>query len=107
MSYTLRKQTYATIENDRKSKILTYVTDTPNGNYFGIHPNCVERFAYILDEYIGVTDRITLILHTNGGVISTAWQLVNLIKMYCDELKVLIPSRALSAGTLVSLGQTK
>lgn len=107
MNHSVRNQLYQSIEEYRKSKVLTYVTDVPSANYFGVHPNCVEQFAHILDEHIGITDRITLILHTTGGVISTAWQLVNLIKMYCDNLEILIPSRALSAGTLISLGANK
>jgi hypothetical protein len=46
-------------------------------------------------------------LHTNGGNTAAAWRLVNLIKTFCDELEVLIPYKAMSAGTLISLGAHK
>jgi len=38
---------------------------------------------------------------------NAAWRLVNLIRTFCDELEVLIPLKALSAGTLISLGADK
>ena len=107
MTFSVRQNLYKSIEKERNSKVLTYVTDIPNGSNFGIHQNCVETFAYLLDETIKDADLITLILHTNGGTISTAWQIVNLIKMYCKNLEVLVPSRALSAGTLISLGASR
>ena len=33
-----------------------------------------------------------------------AWRLVNLLKMFCDNLEVVVPSKALSAGTLMAIG---
>ncbi len=33
-----------------------------------------------------------------------AWSLINLINTFCDDLEVIIPSKALSAGTLMALG---
>jgi Serine dehydrogenase proteinase len=63
-------------------------------------------FFDLLDK-IGPTKRISLLLHTNGGQTSAAWRLINLIRTFCDELEVLIPLKALSAGTLISLGADK
>ena len=39
--------------------------------------------------------------------LDTPWPLVNLIREYCKEFEVLIPEKALSAGTLISLGADK
>jgi len=36
-----------------------------------------------------------------------AYQIINLIKEFCDELEVIIPEKALSAGTLMSLAANK
>jgi len=60
----------------------------------------------LLDD-IGPTKKISLILHSNGGQTLAAWRLVNLIQTFCDELEVLIPLKALSAGTLISIGADK
>lgn len=65
--------------------------------------DCVDLFVDLLDK-IGPTKRISLILHTNGGQTLAAWRIVNLIRTFCDELEVLIPMKALSAGTLISIG---
>jgi hypothetical protein len=36
-----------------------------------------------------------------------AWNLVNMIRMFCDELEIIVPARARSAGTLMCLGADK
>ena len=71
-----------------------------------IAPDCIDAFVDLLDN-IGPTNRISLILHTNGGQTLAAWRLINLVRMFCDELEVLVPSKALSAGTLMSIGADK
>jgi hypothetical protein len=63
----------------------------------------VAPFVSLLDE-IGPTVKLSLILDTNGGQTSAAWRLINLIHSFCDELEVIIPTKAMSAGTLMSLG---
>ena len=65
--------------------------------------DCVDFFVNLLEE-IGPTERISLILHTDGGETLVAWRLTNLIRMFCDDFEVLIPFKALSAGTLISIG---
>jgi len=47
---------------------------------------------------------LALFLYTPGGDSIAGWGLVNLIRQYCNKLKVLIPFRALSCGTLIALG---
>jgi hypothetical protein len=63
----------------------------------------VNPFVDLLDE-MGPTPKISLILDTNGGQTSAAWRLVNLLRSFSDDLEVLVPSKALSAGTLICLG---
>lgn len=69
-----------------------------------ISKDIINFFPDHLDNITKKTKRISLILHTNGGDILAGWTIVNLIRMYCDYLEVIIPSRALSTGTLISLG---
>lgn len=68
-----------------------------------ISPEVYDKFVNHLD-LIGVVKKISLYLYTRGGNTLAAWSLVNLIRQFCDELEVIIPSKAHSAGTLMSLG---
>ncbi|ORE95409.1 putative periplasmic serine protease [Stappia sp. 22II-S9-Z10] len=103
MGFAQRKLLYDAIESERDTKIICYVTgDRPNAET-QIGADCIDIFVDHLDA-IGPTNRISLLLHTNGGNTAAAWRLVNLIKTFCDELEVLIPYKAMSAGTLISLG---
>jgi len=103
MGFAERKPLYDAIEQERETKIISYITsDRPNAET-QIGADCVDIFVDHLDA-IGPTKRISLLLHTNGGNTAAAWRLVNLIKTFCDEFEVLIPYKAMSAGTLISLG---
>lgn len=58
-------------------------------------------------EEIGPCDTLSLYLYTRGGDTAAAWNIVNLLRMYCDHLQVIIPHKAHSAGTIISLGANK
>lgn len=103
MRYSDRLEIYRQIEHTRESAVLTYVTSDRMGMQTAIQADVIDPFVDLLD-IIGPVNRITFILHTNGGQTLAAWRLINLIHMFCDELEVLIPSKALSAGTLMSIG---
>ena len=106
MDYSTRKNLYDQIENDRNTKVLSFITSERQGMETAIAQDCIEPFVDLLEQ-VGPTDRISLILHTTGGQTLAAWRIVNLVRMFCDELEVLIPSMALSAGTLISIGADK
>ena len=103
MKYSDRKELYSRIEQDRETKVLSFITGDRQGMETVIAQDCIDPFVDLLEK-IGPTKRISLILHTNGGQTLAAWRLVNLIRIFCDELEVLIPLKALSAGTLISIG---
>ncbi|MCY3985608.1 MAG: serine protease, partial [Candidatus Dadabacteria bacterium] len=103
MGYSERKELYHKIEQDRETKVLSFITSDRKGMETLIAQDCIDPFVDLLEK-IGPTDRISLILHTNGGHTLAAWRLVNLIRMFCEDLEVLIPLKALSAGTLISIG---
>ncbi|TKD40203.1 MAG: serine protease, partial [Mesorhizobium sp.] len=106
MPFLNRKSIYKKIEREHDTKVIAYVTgDRPNAET-QIGADCIDIFVDILDK-IGPTKRISLLLHTNGGNTAAAWRLVNLIKTFCDEFEVFIPYKAMSAGTLISLGAQK
>ena len=101
--YLERKKLYQRIEQDRETKVLSFITSDRQGMETAIAHDCIDQFVDLLEK-IGPTKRISLILHTNGGQTLAAWRLVNLIRIFCDELEVLIPLKALSAGTLIAIG---
>lgn len=103
MAFNERKALYQAIENERDTKLLVYITSDRLHAETQIGADCIDIFVDALDA-IGPTKRISLLLHTDGGNTAAAWRLVNLIKTFCDEFEVIIPYKAMSAGTLISLG---
>lgn len=103
MGLAERKDIYSKIEQKLGTRVISYVTGDRPSFETKISPDCFDTFVDILDE-IGPTEKISLILHTNGGSTSAAWRLVNLIKTFCDTFEVIVPNKAMSAGTLISLG---
>ena len=103
MSFNTREELYREIESTRDTKVLSFITGDRQGMETFIAQDCIDPFVDLLEK-IGPTKRISLILQTNGGQTLAAWRLVNLIHIFCDELEVLIPLKALSAGTLISIG---
>jgi len=91
------------IEQRRKSRVILYVTGDRPGLETQIHQEAYDYFVNILDE-IGVISKISLILYTRGGNTLAAWSIVNLIRQFCDVFEVIIPNKAQSAGTLISIG---
>ena len=69
-----------------------------------IHPEVIDMFAELLDVAFNKSKKISLFLYSTGGVTLAGWNIVNLIRMFCDEFEVIIPSKALSTATLMSIG---
>lgn len=97
---------YQEIERLRDSKVILLVNGDRPAWETQLAQDAVDLMPEHLDV-IGDPRRISLLLHTRGGETLAAWRLVNLIRLYCEDLEVIIPSRALSAGTLVSLGANR
>jgi hypothetical protein len=106
MSHKIRKPLYRKIEELRASKVLAYITSDRQGMETIVSNDCIDLFVDLLDK-IGPTKKISLLLHTNGGQTLAAWRIVNLLRTFCDELEVLIPMKALSAGTLIAIGANR
>jgi Serine dehydrogenase proteinase len=98
-----RLDIYRQIEQERSSKVINFVTSDRLGMEIQIAQDCIDLFVDILDS-IGPTKKISLILHTNGGQTLAAWRLVNIIRSFADTFEVIIPYKALSSGTLISIG---
>ncbi len=101
-SFAARAKIYKSIEKERHSRVICIVTgDRPSWE-----TQLSRDFCDILVDHLDFGDvkKISLILHTNGGDTLAAWRLVHLIRQFCEEFEVLIPLKALSAGTLICLG---
>lgn len=103
MTYAARQPLYRDIEKDRGSKVIAFVTGERPGLETQIASDAIEPFIALLDQ-IGPTKKISLVLETNGGQTSAAWRLINLIRSFGDAVEVVVPNKAMSAGTLISLG---
>lgn len=102
--YADRVRMYKDIEKMRDSKIIAYVTGDRQGMETQIHPEVVDMLAELLDVAFNKAKKISLLLYSRGGVTLAGWNIVNLIRMFCDEFEVIIPSKALSTATLISIG---
>lgn len=98
-----RKQLYQKIEKERDSKLIVYITGDRPGLETQIANDSTNYFIEHLDT-IGVVPKISLLLDTNGGNTLAGWNIVNLIRQFCDDFEVIVPLKARSTGTLMCLG---
>ncbi|HBV95682.1 MAG: hypothetical protein JL50_10345 [Peptococcaceae bacterium BICA1-7] len=87
----------------RNSTVICYFTGDRENLNTRIAPDVIPIFYRHLEK-VPVRQRIDLFLYTRGGDILTPWRLIQLIREYTEELCVLVPFRAYSAGTLLCLG---
>jgi Serine dehydrogenase proteinase len=98
-----RQKLLRQLGRQRQSTALLYVTGDRPGWESQISRDTVDLFVDHL-EVIGHSDTVSLVLYTNGGDTLAAWNIVNLFRQFCDKLELIVPSKALSAGTLIALG---
>lgn len=101
-----RKILYQEIERQRESKLIVYVTGDRPGLETQIANDATDCFIEHLDS-IGVVPKISLLLDTNGGNTLAGWNIVNLIRQFCDDFEVIVPLKARSTGTLMCLGANR
>lgn len=94
---------YRKLEADRGSRLLVYVTGDRLGLETKVSPEVADFFVHHLDLF-GDPPKISLLLYTRGGDTLAAWSLANLLRSFCKDLEVIVPSKAWSAGTLLCLG---
>ncbi len=94
------------IQKSRNSKVITYVTGDRQPFVTKVAEDIIPIFARHLEK-IGKQDKISLFLYTRGGDMITPIRLIKLMRSYADEIEMIIPYRAHSAGTLISIGADK
>ena len=101
--YEQRKELYKKIERFSKSRVLCYVTGDRQNLGIQIAQDVIDHFVQHLDV-IGITKKISLVIYSRGGDLLAGWNIVNLVRQFCDELTVIIPMKAHSTATLIALG---
>lgn len=95
------------MEKLRETRLLVYFTG--DGRPFGAQMSddaIRPLYDHLLNMNIEDPDKgkIDLFLYSPGGDVSVPWRLVSMIREFCAEFNVLIPYKAYSAATLLSLG---
>ena len=98
-----RQKLIQQLEASRNSNVLLFFTGDRRNFETRIASDVYDLFVNHLDK-IGDVKKLSLFLYTRGGDTLAAWSLVNLIRQFCEELEIVIPSKAHSAGTLMALG---
>jgi Serine dehydrogenase proteinase len=103
MPFQARSAILRDIGAELQAGVLAYVTGDRENLETEVNADVLRRVPHHL-EAIGKQDRLALVLYTLGGDTNTPWPFVNFLRAYCDELFVLVPFSAHSAGTLITLG---
>ncbi|MDD5626438.1 MAG: hypothetical protein PHW01_00265 [Patescibacteria group bacterium] len=106
----IKKTLIEQLEGERKSRVIVYFTgekNPPQQFATQIASDVLPFFKEIVESFGQNTNKISLVLNTNGGHLETPWPLVNLIREYCGAFEVIVPEKALSAGTMIALGADK
>jgi len=98
-----RRQLITALEKKLDAKILTIITGDRQGMETRIAPDLLPLVSQHLAD-MGSVRNVAVFLYTPGGDTIVGWGLVNLFRQYCSSLKVVVPFRALSCGTLIALG---
>jgi len=106
--YSQRKQLLKEFKEKRGRDIITLVTSTkqPEEHFAAqIAVDVLPIFYSLLKGGENNKDKnVDLFIYSAGGQIDAPWAIVNLLKEYYDNICVVVPYRAHSAATLISLG---
>lgn len=101
-----RRQLITSLEKKLNSRILVIITGDRQGMETRIAPDLLPLVSQHLAD-MGTVKNVSVFLYTAGGDTIVGWGLVNLFRQYCSNLKVVVPFKALSCGTLIALGADK
>lgn len=99
-----KKSLILQIEELRKSRVITYLTSDRQGPVNArVAMDIIPIISKQLRE-IGKTESVDLFLYSSGGDTMVPWRLVSMIREYCNKFSALVPYKAHSAATMISLG---
>ncbi|MBI4671786.1 MAG: hypothetical protein HY741_08985 [Chloroflexi bacterium] len=102
----MRSSLIRDLEQVRNTRVVAYLTSDRQPFVAQIALDVLPLFYQTL-QAIGKVEKLSLFLYSSGGNLDAPWPLLNLVREYCNYLEVLVPSKALSAATLLSLGANK
>lgn len=94
------------LEKERGSKVIVYFT----GDRQPFGSRIAEDMVRPLYEHLVNLDSgkenkvIDLFLYSRGGDVSVPWRIASMVREFCKEFNILVPYKAQSAATLLSLG---
>ena len=91
-----RNQLIRKIEENRGSRVITYITsDRPGPVNARVAMDVIPVMSRQL-RAIGKAGKIDLFLYSTGGDTLVPWRLVSMMREYCDQFSVLVPYKAVS-----------
>jgi hypothetical protein len=96
----------AGLEEGRNSRVVVYFTGDRHPFGSRIAEDAVRPlYEHLVNLNFGEGKRvIDLFIYSRGGDVSVPWRVANMVREFCDEFNVLVPYKAQSAATLLSLG---
>ena len=97
------------IEQKRNSKVIIYFVGDRPAMQAQISSDSLRSLYDHLKELNEnkPVEQIDFYLYSIGGALVTPWPIISILREYCKTLNVLIPYKAFSAATLMSLGADK
>jgi hypothetical protein len=94
------------LERKRRSKVIVYFTGDRQPFGSRIAEDAVRPlYEHLLNlEFNEKKKVIDLVLYSRGGDVSVPWRIASMVREFCGEFNVLVPYKAQSAATLLSLG---
>lgn len=98
----LRKELIAKVEESSGSRLICYLTGDRRGQEVQIGEDVLPPFYDHLSS-IGRVDRLAMLIYSRGGHTLTGFAIANALREFAKEVDILIPFRAHSCATLISL----
>jgi len=94
------------LEKERGSKVIVYFTGDRQPFRSRIAEDVVRPiYEHLVNLDFGEGNKvIDLFLYSRGGDVSVPWRIASMVREFCEEFNVLVPYKAQSAATLLSLG---
>jgi hypothetical protein len=106
MAFQDRAQILQDLASDLGFPIISYVTGDRPGMQTQIAAEQLVYFPRHLAAFAS-EETLGLLLYTRGGETQAAWPIVNFLREHCQQLVILAPFWAHSAGTLMALGANR
>ena len=103
----VRAKLITDLEKARKSKVIVYCTGDrqPLGGAKIAEDAVRPLYDHLVNlDFESEAKTIDMYVYSRGGDVSVPWRIASMVREFCDEFNILIPYKAHSAATLLSLG---